>query len=223
MKKSTMLTSVFLLLPFFLFSQKKNKKFYTDGYVLRLSDTISCKIFTAFKEDEIGYEVTFHYGDEKPITYHPGSVIEGFGIRKGADTTHYFQIPVPEYLINEQTNNKAYAEIISQGQLTLYKFSRIKNSALLPILVGPFIGALLSNKELNNYFLKISGEDSLHIIGHKNIVGAVYFERQEILNFVKERPHVLANTPINEFIYLKELRSILNSYNLWYQQKSKPN
>jgi hypothetical protein len=202
------------------FSQKKKEKQYKDGYIIRFSDTIPCKIFAGFKDDEIGYEVTFHYGDGKPITYHPGGVVKGFGIKKGNDTVHYYQIPVPAYWINEQTNNKAYAEVVSHGQLTLYKFTKIKNTNfVIPIIAGPVIGFIIASKKLNNYFLKIGNKDSLYTIGHKNTIGPEYFEREEIVTFVKERPQVLANIPQERFVYIKELTAILNDYNSWYQLK----
>jgi hypothetical protein len=62
---------------------------------------------------------------------------------------------VPTYWINEQTNNKAYAEVVSHGQLTLYKFTKIKNTSfVVPIIAGPVIGFVIISKKLNNYFLK---------------------------------------------------------------------
>jgi hypothetical protein len=202
------------------FSQKKNGKHYKDGYIIRFSDTIPCKIFTGLTEEEIGYEVTFHYGDGKPITYHPGGVVKGFGIINGNDTIHYYQIPVPTYWINEQTNNKAYAEVVSHGQLTLYKFTKIKHTSfVIPIIAGPVIGFIEMSKKLNNYFLKIGNKDSLFTIGHKNAIGPEYFEREEIMAYVKDRPQVLANTPPDKFVYIKELRAILNEYNSWYRLK----
>jgi hypothetical protein len=219
MVRVTLLLVLIFLLGTEVYSQKKSKKKYKDGYIIRLSDTIPCKIFTGLQENEIGYEVTFHYGDGKPITYHPGSAVKGFGVNKGAGMAHYYQIPVPEYWINEQKNNMAYAEVMSLGQLTLYKFTKIKNSSFaIPIIAGPIIGFIFSNKEANNYFLKIGVSDSLHSIGHKNTIGAEYFERNEILELVKERPQVLANTPPDKFIYIKELTSILNNYNSWYKK-----
>lgn len=202
-----------------VFAQKKNDKKYNDGYIVRFSDTISCRIYTGYQANEIGYEVTFKYNDGRIITYHPGSVIKGFGYKSDTGMVHYYQIPVPEYWINEQKNNKAYAEVISIGQLTLYKFTKIKNSSFVfPIVAGPVIGFIATNKKINNYFLKIGDRDSLYSIGHKNAIGAEYFERNEILEFVKERPQVLANTPADKFIYIKELTSILNNYNSWYKK-----
>jgi hypothetical protein len=205
-------------------SQKKNEKLYKDGYIIRFSDTIPCKVFAGFNDEEIGYEVTFHYGDGKPVTYHPGGVVKGFGIIRGDDTIHYYQIPVPEYWINEQRNNKAYAEVVSHGQLTLYKFTKIKNTSfVIPIIAGPVIGFMISIKKLNYYFLKIGNKDSLFTIGNKNAIGPEYFERKEIMEYVIDRPQVLANIPPDKFVYIKELITILNEYNSWYQRKINDN
>jgi hypothetical protein len=230
MHKRVSLKLIFLLalicgtLEYPAFSQKKKEKYYKEGYIIRISDTIPCKIFTGFVEDEIGYEVTFHYGDGKPITYHPGGVVKGFGIKKGDDTIHYYQIQVPEYWIKEQTNNKAYAEVVSHGQLTLYKFTKIKNTSfVIPVITGPVIGFIVASKRLNNYFLKIGNKDSLYTIGHKNTIGPEYFEREEIMAFVKDRPQVLANIPPGRFVYIKELAAVLNDYNSWYQRKINDN
>jgi hypothetical protein len=211
---------VFLLTAFPLFAQKKNKKLYTDGYIIRFADTIPCKIFYGFESDEIGYEVTFHYGDGKAITYHPGGVVKGFGIHYTEGTVHYYQIPVPEYWIKEQTNNKAYAEVVSHGQLTLYEFTKVKNSrVVVPIIVGPVIGAITTDKDVNHYFLKVAGEDSMRTLVRKTAFGKEYFEREDILALVKDRPQVLANTPADKYIYIKELRIILNNYNAWHRKK----
>jgi hypothetical protein len=218
--KIRVLTSIiFLLFHLSMVAQKKNKKYFKDGYIIRFSDTISCKIFAGFESDEIGYEVTFHYGDGRLITYHPGSVIKGFGIYNSSGTVHYYQVSVPEYWINEQTNNKAYAEVVSNGQLTLYKFTKVKNSTILaPIIVGPVIGAIVSDKEINSFFLKVAGEDSIRVFKHKNAFGKEYFERESVLQLVKDRPQVLANTPPDKFVYVDELKTILNDYNSWYRK-----
>ncbi len=202
------------------FSQKKKEKQYKEGYIIRFSDTIPCKVFAGFNDEEIGYEVIFHYGDGKPITYHAGGVVKGFGLKKGNEMVHYYQIPVPEYWINEQRNNKAYAEVVSHGQLTLYTFTKIKNASfVIPIIAGPVVGFIVANKKLNTYFLKIGNKDSLYTIGHKNAIGPEYFERDEIFALVKDRPQVMANTHPDKFVYIKELKVILDEYNSWYQQK----
>lgn len=219
--KSTSLSVItFILFHLPVNGQKKNKKLYTDGYIIRFSDTIRCKIFTGFESDEIGYEITFHYGDWKLITYHPGSVVKGFGIFYKTGVVHYYQIPVPEYWINEQSNNKAYAKMVSYGQVTLYEFTKVKKSrVLVPIIVGPVIGAIVSDKEINNYFVKISGEDSFRILNYKRAFGEIHFEREDILKLVKDRPQVLATLPTDKFIYIGELRIVLNNYNTWYRKK----
>lgn len=202
-----------------LFGQKKNKKLYKDGYIIRFSDTIPCKIYYGFESDEIGYEVTFHYGDGKLITYHPGGVVKGFGIHYTTGTAHYYQIPVPEYWIKEQTNNKAYAQVVSHGQLTLYKFTKIKNSRMLvPVIAGPVVGAITADKEVNYYFVKILSEDSLQTFNHKTTFGKDHFAREDILDLVKDRPQVLANTSPDKYIYIKELQIVLNNYNAWYRK-----
>jgi hypothetical protein len=219
MKLRIVILITLLISCYAVFSQKKNDKKYKDGYIIRFSDTISCRIYTGYQANEIGYEVTFKYSDDRIITYNPGSVIKGFGYKTDTGMVHYYQIPIPEYWINEQKNNKAYAEVISAGQLTLYKFTKIKNSSfVIPVIAGPVIGFIVSNKKENNYFLKIGASDSLISIGHQNAIGAEYFERNEILEFVKQRPQVLANTPADKFIYIKELRSIFNNYNSWYKK-----
>jgi hypothetical protein len=219
MRQRIVILITLLISCYTVIAQKKNNKKYKDGYIIRFSDTILCKIYTGYQANEIGYEVTFKYNDARIITYHPGSVIKGFGYKKDTGMVHFYQIAVPEYWINEQKNNTAYAEVISFGQLTLYKFTKIKSSSFVfPIIAGPVIGFIASNKEINNYLLKIGVSDSLYSIGHKNTIGPEYFERNEILNFVKERPQVLANTLPDKFIYIKELRNILDNYNSWYKK-----
>jgi hypothetical protein len=214
-KTTSLAVFIFLLSTLPLFSQKKNKKNYTDGYIIRFSDTIPCKIFTGFQSNEIGYEVTFHYGDGKPITYHPGGVVKGFGIYHTTKVEHYYQIPVPEYWIKEQTNNKAFAEVVSHGQLTLYKFTKVKNSRVVaPIIVG----TIVAEKEINIYYLKMAGEDSLRVLSHKTTFGQDHFEREDILKLVIDRPQVLANTSPDKFVYSKELKIILKDYNSWYRK-----
>jgi hypothetical protein len=39
------------------------------------------------------------------------------------------------------------------------------------------------------------------------------------LKLVKDRPQVMANAPPDKFIYIDELRVILNHYNSWYRKK----
>lgn len=56
------------------------------------------------------------------------------------------------------------------------------------------------------------------VVGHKNAIGPNYFEREEILQFVKDRPQVLADIPADKFIYFKELKKALREYNKWYKE-----
>ena len=139
MKLVVSITIILLMTLSYLeaFTQKKNDKKYKDGYVIRFSDTISCQIYTGYQDNEIGHEVTFKYNDGRIISYHPGSVIKGFGYKSDTAMVHYFQIDVPEYSIKEQTNSKAYAEVITDGRLRLYKYTKIKNSiTIYPNILG---------------------------------------------------------------------------------------
>ena len=202
------------------FGQKRNDKKYKDGYVIRFSDTIFCRIYTGYQDNEIGHGVTFKYNDGRIISYHPGSVIKGFGFKSGTAMVHYFQINVPEYWIKEQTNSKAYAEVVVVGHLRLYKYTKIKNSiTIYPNILGPGVFVGSRQKKDRSYYIKVDGDDSLYEVGHKNIIGSEYVEREEIVAFLKGQPQIIANVPQGEFIYINKLKPYLNRYNNWFKTK----
>jgi hypothetical protein len=202
------------------FAQKKNDKKYKEGYVIRFSDTITCRIYTGYQNNEIGHEVTFKYPDGRMLSYHPGSVIKGFGYLSDTGMVQYAEIRVPEYWINEQTNDKAYAEIVSDGHIRLYRYTKIKNSvAVLPVILKPGVLIVSTPKRDRSYFIKIEDDDSMYEVGHKNIIGSEYFEREEIVPFLTGQPQIMANVPPGEFIYIRELKGYLNRYNEWYKKR----
>lgn len=200
-------------------AQKKKDKNYAEGYIIRLSDTIPCKIYTGYQQEEIGYEMTFKYDDGRILTYNPGSVIKGFGYKKNKEYIHFHEVDVPVYIIREQENNKAYAEVITDGALRLYKFRRIKNSVF--IASGAIPAAILywiKSKENELFSIKKKRDDSLYVIGQKTIIGTTLFERNEIVPFLAGYPQVMANEH-DELISLKDLKKYLQEYNTWYRRK----
>lgn len=222
MKLVVSITIILLMTLSYLeaFTQKKNDKKYKDGYVIRFSDTISCQIYTGYQDNEIGHEVTFKYNDGRIISYHPGSVIKGFGYKSDTAMVHYFQIDVPEYWIKEQTNSKAYAEVITDGRLRLYKYTKIKNSiTIYPNILGSGIFVGPKQKKDRSYYIKVDGDDSLYEVGHKNVIGSEYVEREEIVPFFKGQPQIIANVPQGEFIYINKLKLYLSRYNNWFKTK----
>lgn len=89
---------------------------------------------------------------------------------------------------------------------------------LVPVIAGPVVGAITADKEVNYYFVKILSEDSLQTFNHKTTFGKDHFAREDILDLVKDRPQVLANTSPDKYIYIKELQIVLNNYNAWYRK-----
>jgi hypothetical protein len=222
MKNVVSITIILLMTFSYLetFAQKKNDKKYKDGYIIRFSDTISCRIYTGYQDNETGHEVTFKYNDGRIISYHPGSVIKGFGFKGDTAMVHYFQIDVPKYWIKEQTNSKAYAEVVIDGHLRLYKYTKIKNSiTIYPNILGPGVFVGPGQKKDRSYYIKIDGDDSLYEVGHKNVIGSEYVEREEIVPFFKGQPQIIANVPQGEFIYINKLKLYLNLYNTWFKIK----
>ncbi len=202
-----------------LYAQKKDKN-YKDGYIIRFNDTITCKIYTGFQENEIGYEVRFKYTDGRIITYHPGSVVKGFGYKADDTVRNFYTIGVPEYWINGQTNNKAYAAVLSSGQLRFYKYAEIKNSIVVaPAIIRPGVAIGTGTKNKYTFFIQTANSDSLLKIGHNNLVGSPYFTREEIIPFLKGYVQAIAEVG-NRFIYEKELGKIISRYNLWHAKKN---
>ncbi len=221
--KSIETCSLFLLLLLFCpdsYSQKKDKN-YKDGYIIRFNDTISCKIYTGYQENETGYELRFKYADGRVIKYHPGSVVKGFGYKVNDTLKHYYVINVPEYWINEQKNNKAYAEVLSTGQLRLFKYTEIKNSVLVPIILPSGVAVVGGTKSKYTFFIQTGDADSLIKVGHNNLVGPPHFTREEILPFLTGYVQAIAEVG-DRYIYQKELEKIFNRYNLWYAKNNKP-
>jgi hypothetical protein len=201
-----------------VYAQKKVKK-YKDGYIIRFSDTVSCKIYTGHQENEIGYEVKFKYADGRVITYHPGSVVKGFGYIGDDGFKHFYAINVPEYWINEQQNNKAYAEVLSSGQLQFFKYTEIKNSiVVVPTIIVPGVAVGTGTKNKYTFFIKSADSDSLIKIGRNNLVGPPHFTREEIIPFIKNYVQAIAEVG-NRYIYQNELAQIITRYNLWYERK----
>jgi hypothetical protein len=201
------------------FGQKKKDKHFADGYIIRLGDTISCKIYNGIPKEELGYRVKFHYGDGKLITYYPGSAVKGFGILEDGDTLHFYQMDVPVYYFYGRKNDKVYVEVVASGRLTLYRFMKFKESIWTGTgLIGGALEMILASKDGNSYLIKMEGSDTLVAVGNKMAGGESYFKREEILPYVKDRPQVLAGIPVDKFIYLKELRMVLRSYNTWYKR-----
>jgi hypothetical protein len=59
----------------------------------------------------------------------------------------------------------------------------------------------------------------LYEVGHKNVIGSEYVEREEIVPFFKGQPQIIANVPQGEFIYINKLKLYLNLYNTWFKIK----
>jgi len=200
-------------------AQKKKDKDFKDGYIIRLNDTVRCKIYSGFQENEIGHEVTFKYADGRIITYHAGSVLKGFGFKDDKTEKHFYEIDVPEYILNEQKNNKAYAEVLSIGHLRFLKYTEIKNSiVVVPIAITPGIIVIPSKKSKISCFIKIGDTDSLYKIGHNNAIGPPYFTREEIVPFLRGNTQLMAEIK-DEHLSIKDLKAFIDRHNLWYTKR----
>jgi hypothetical protein len=203
-----------LLITSVCYSQKKKDKHFKDGYIIRLSDTVRCKIYVGALE-KICHEVTFQYPDGRQMTYTAGSAIKGFGYKTDSSEKHYLAFPISEYYINGQKNTKAYGEVIAPGQLRLLKYAAIYPT-VRATRRNPGLGVTTATDI--RYYLYPEKNDTAIRVGFKRLIGYVYFTKDEIKTYIADYRELMEEIKEEDKISLKELAAYIDSYNQWKEK-----
>ena len=222
MKKSLLLYQLFLI-PFVNSYSQYKQKYFKDGYIIRLSDTIPCKIY-AKEPEELQEKIAFKYKDaDEPIVYHPGSIVSGFGLTLDGQTRHYTAIPHP--LNKKGTKTELiYGEVITGSFLKLFKYSYTKeylNMASLsgnsPILFVPI--KTKSKKPKIDYFIYRTDIDSSSHLSTYMRDNMIKLNSELINRFFGDHPDLLKK--IENEVTLAIFSQYIDEYNLWWSKRNK--
>ena len=224
MQPGLFLLLTFLILSVNVFSQFK-EKYFKDGYIIRQEkDTFACKIF--LKDIESLHEkIVYKYKDsDEPITYHPGSIVTGFGFDDSGKYAHYTTVPHP---LNKKGTKAEliFGEVVTNGFLKLYKYSFKREhlnfagaaSGSGPLLIVPY--KTKSKRPVIDYFLYRTDIDSSCHLSTYMKDNMVKLKKELVDEFFGDHPELLKKIELD--INLATFTQYLEEYNAWFNRKNK--
>jgi hypothetical protein len=183
-----------------------------NGYALKGSDTIGCKVRMNSKQDHGSAAITLMIDGEE-ARFYPGGPISGFGYEKDGEMQHFGTVDVEVSVPSKTMSNLYFVRKIVAGIIDLYQYEYSVTTSKRTTVNGvekPGSATSTSQRFSNHYIAKT--DPSAPHLATPVLLPA--FRKKDLEPFFSDNPALLANA--DKRLSQKELIELLNAYNSWY-------
>ncbi|MEO6612465.1 MAG: hypothetical protein ABIT05_06990 [Chitinophagaceae bacterium] len=187
---------------------------FKEGYALKGTDTIKCKVLFDSKHDHSQRAVTLLINSEE-ITFFAGGTITGYGLEDEGRKYDYGSVDLEVLIGPERRANILFLKKLVAGSIDLFEYSyRTVTTKRTTINGVEQPGSTSTSQSSTNYYIAKT-DSAAPVLSRPVILSS--FRKKDLEPYIKDNTEIMND---GEKRYnLKELIALINKYNEWYSAK----